>query len=232
MVSSRFLERIDMTLIELFLIGLCAAVGLGALLAENCLEALVIWLLPIGYYAVRRALKMREQRNAEQAKRQEESDRFWAKERELRTKSSDPAEQTAHDRYRARQQAAYDRHRAAQLQQMNMMHQNATQTAAAQQQAAMNARVGGWPDPRTSYGSDLADNIVNLWAINSMLQSGTGVTRTSYDENTSSVKVQHVPTEQVYRSPDPEPSSSSSSSYSSDTSSDSFGGSDTSSDSF
>lgn len=220
MVSSRFLERIDMTLIELLLIGLCAAVGLGALLAENCLEALVIWLLPIGYYAIRRALKMREQRKAEQAKRQEESDRFWANERERKARDKQD------------QQDAYNRHRAAQLQHMAMMHQNATRTAAAQQQAAMNNRVGGWPDPRASYGSDLADNIVNLWAINSMLQSGTGATRTSYDENTSSVKVQHVPTEQVYRSPDPEPSSYSSSSYSSDTSSDSFGGSDTSSDSF
>lgn len=205
-----------MTLIELLVIGCITGVASAAVMAGNWLEALLIFLLPVAFYAIRSWLDRREQRNAERAKQQEESDKFWAKERELRTKSDADL---------------YNRHRAAQLQQMNMMHQNASQISAAQQQAAMQSRTG-WTDPRASYGSDLADNIVNLWAINSMMQSGTGVTRTHYDENTNSVKVQHVPTEQVYRSPDPEPSSSSSSSYSSDTSSDSYGGSDTSSDSF
>jgi ribosomal protein L29 len=205
-----------MKLIELLLTAACAVAGIGALMAGNCLEALLLWLLPIGFFLFVRIRKARKEEADRRAKQQEESDKFWAKERELRTKSDADL---------------YNRHRAAQMQQMNMMHQNASQVSAAQQQAAMQSRQG-WTDPRASYGSDLADNIVNLWAINSMVQSGTGVTRTHYDENTNSVKVQHVPTEQVYRSPDPEPSSSSSSSYSSDTSSDSYGGSDTSSDSF
>ena len=222
-----------MTLIELLILGGIAGIATAAVLAGNYAEALLIFLLPVAFYAVRKAMALREQRKAEQAKRQEEADKFWAKERERRIKAEKPLPDTheyVSDRWHAQEKQAYDRHRAAQLQQMNMMHQNATQAAAAQQQAAMQARQG-WADPRASYGSDLADNIVNLWAINSMMQQGTGVTRTHYDENTDSVKVQHVPTEQVYRSPDPEPTSSSSS-YSSDTSSDSFGGSDTSSDSF
>jgi hypothetical protein len=214
-----------MTLIQLVLTGTCLAAGLGAVMVGNFLEALLLWLLPVGYFAFTRFRKIREQRNAERIKQQQESDAFWAKERELRkaehTKSS--AE-------------IYERHRAAQMQQMNMMHQNASQASAAQQMAAMQSRVG-WTDPRASYGSDLADNIINLWAVQSMMSQPTGfhasglnVTKTSYDHNTDTVKVENIPVEQIYRSP--EPSSSSSSSYSSDTSSDSFGGSDTSSDSF
>jgi hypothetical protein len=214
-----------MNLIQLLLTGVCAAIGLGALLVGNCLETLLIWMMPIGYFAVTKWRASRKQRNEEFLKRKAESDAFWEKERELRA-----AKNKAHLDSRDREDARRNQYRQYQQQQMDMMHQNAIQQAAAQRQAAMGNTV--WTDPRASYGSDLADNIVNLWAINSMMQSGTGVTRTHYDENTNSVKVQHVPTEQVYRSPDPEPSSSSSSSYSSDTSSDSYGGSDTSSDSF
>ena len=209
-----------MTLIELLILGVIAGIATAALLAGNCLEALLIFLLPIGFYAIRKGLELRKERKQKRQAQEEATQKYYADVRKRHESDSELYHK----------QQAYNRHRAAQLQQMNMMHQNATQAAAAQQQAAMNARQG-WADPRASYGSDLADNIINLWAINSMMQSGTGVTRTHYDENTDSVKVQHVPTEQVYRSPDPEPTSSSSS-YSSDTSSDSFGGSDTSSDSF
>jgi hypothetical protein len=213
-----------MTLIQLVLTGTCLAAGLGAVMVGNFLEALLLWMMPVGYFAFIRIRAAREQRNAEMKKQQEESDRFWAKERELRraehTKSS--AE-------------IYERHRAAQMQQMNMMHQNASQASAAQQQAAMHARQG-WTDPRASYGSDLADNIINLWAINSMMNQSSGVHASTISP--SGPAVTDTPPSRV----DPiqfhsfvnsgSESSSSSSSYSSDTSSDSFGGSDTSSDSF
>jgi len=212
-----------MNLIQLVLTGTCLAAGLGAVMVGNFLEALLLWLLPVGYFAFTRFRKIREQRNAERIKQQQESDAFWAKERELRkaehTKSS--AE-------------IYERHRAAQMQQMNMMHQNASQASAAQQQAAMQSRVG-WTDPRASYGSDLADNIINLWAINSMLNQPTGVHASTI--SASGPAITDAPTSSRVDAPAPassyfNDSSSSSSSYSSDTSSDSFGGSDTSSDSF
>jgi len=187
--------------------------------------------LPLGYFAVTKARAMRAQRKAEQAKRQEEADKFWAKERELRMQSK---EQTAHDRYAERQKQAYDRHRAAQLQQMNMMHQNASQAAAAQQQAAMQSRVG-WTDPRASYGSDLADNIINLWAINSMMNQPTGVHASTISPSgppVTDTPPSRVDPIQFHSFVNSGAESTSSSSYSSDTSSDSFGGSDTSSDSF
>jgi hypothetical protein len=117
-VSLRFLERIDMKLIELLLTALCAAVGIGALSVGNYLEATVICMLPIGYFAVTKARAIRAQRKAEQAKRQEEADRFWAKERELRKK---PQEEYTFDRWNAvtsreqqemEQRRLFEQHRA------------------------------------------------------------------------------------------------------------------------
>lgn len=211
-----------MKLIELLLTAACAVAGIGALMAGNCLEALLLWLLPVGFFLFVRIRKARKEEADRRAKQQEESDKFWAKERELRTKSDADL---------------YNRHRAAQMQQMNMMHQNASQVSAAQQQAAMQSRQG-WTDPRASYGSDLADNIVNLWAINSMLNQPSGVHASTISPSgppitdTPPSRVDPIQFHSFVNSGPSEPSSSSSSSYSSDTSSDSYGGSDTSSDSF
>lgn len=208
-----------MKLIELLLTAVCAVAGIGALMAGNCLEALLLWLLPVGFFLFVRIRKARKEEADRRAKQQEESDKFWAKERELRTKSDADL---------------YNRHRAAQLQQMNMMHQNASQVSAAQQQAAMQSRQG-WADPRASYGSDLADNIVNLWAINSMLNQPSGVHASTVSQGGPAVTdtPRQAAVEKYLSSVQVEDSSSSSSSsYSSDTSSDSYGGSDTSSDSF
>ncbi len=229
-----------MRLIELTITAFCVILGFGALFVGNFVEGTILWLLPLGYFAVTKARAMRAQRKAEQAKRQEEADRFWAKERELRKK---PQEEYTFDRWNAvtsreqqemEQRRLFEQHRASQLQQMNMMHQNSTQAAAAQQQAAMNRQ--GWTDPRASYGNDLADNIINLWAINSMLNQPSAVHAATVSP--SGPAVTDTPPSRV----DPiqfhsfvnsgSESTSSSSSYSSDTSSDSFGGSDTSSDSF
>jgi len=218
-----------MNLIQLLLTGVCAAAGIGALMVGNCLEALLIWMMPIGYFAVTKWRKVREQRIAEMKKRQEESDRFWDKERELRM-----AGRVAKDQQEMEQRRLYEQHRAAQMQQMNMMHQNASQAAAAQQQAAMQARQG-WTDPRASYGSDLADNIINLWAINSMLNQPTGMHASTISASGPAITdtpPSRVDPIQFHSFVNSGAESTSSSSYSSDTSSDSFGGSDTSSDSF
>lgn len=219
-----------MTLIELLIVGCIAGIASAAVIAGNCLEAFLICLLPIGYYVIRKAVNMRKER--EDLKRKDEEyafDRWQAQkrvDREMRSKI---------------ESEVYDRHRAAQLQQMNMMHQNATQAAAAQQQAAMNARVVGgqsWTDPRASYGSDLADNIINLWAINSMMNQSSAAHASTALQGGSAI-VDRPLQEPVKTDPvqfhsfvNSSSESTSSSSYSSDTSSDSFGGSDTSSDSF
>jgi len=221
-----------MTLIQLLLTGVCAAAGLGALLVGNCLEALLIWMVPIGYFAVTKWRTSRKQRNEEFLKRKAESDAFWEKERELRA-----AHNKAHLDARDREDARRNQYRQYQQQQMDMMHQNAMQQAAAQRQAAMQSQANpfGYMDPRQTYGSDLADNIVNLWAVQSMLNQPTGVHASTISP--SGPPITDAPTSSRVDAPAPassyfNDSSSSSSSYSSDTSSDSFGGSDTSSDSF
>lgn len=219
-----------MRLIELTITAFCVILGFGALFVGNFVEGTILWLLPLGYFAVTKARAMRK-------KRKEELEEFWKKEQytfdRWHAQKAVPKEQTAHDRYAERQKQAYDRHRAMQRQQMDMMHQNSIQNAA-QQQAAMNRQ--GWTDPRASYGNDLADNIINLWAINSMLNQPSAVHAATVSP--SGPPVTDTPPSRV----DPiqfhsfvnsgSESTSSSSSYSSDTSSDSFGGSDTSSDSF
>ena len=228
-----------MKLIELLLTALCAAAGIGALSVGNYLEATVICMLPIGYFAVTKARAMRK-------KRREELEEFWKKEQytfdRWHAQKAVPKEQTAHDRYAERQKQAYDRHRAMQRQQMDMMHQNSTQAAAnalAQQQAAQQSARFGWSDPRAQYGNDLADNIINLWAINSMMNQPSAVHAAT--ASPSGPPVTDTPPSRVdpiqfhsfvNSGSESTSSSSSSSSYSSDTSSDSFGGSDTSSDSF
>ena len=233
-----------MRLIELAITAFCAILGFGALFVGNYIEGILLWILPVGYFLFVRIRKARREEADRRAKQQEESDKFWAKERELRTKVAAPLPETHEyvtDRWHAQKkkaadQEAYDRHRAAQMQQMNMMHQNASQVSAAQQQAAMQSRQG-WTDPRASYGSDLADNIINLWALNSMMNQPSGVHASTISP--SGPPITDAPTSSRVDAPtvssyfnDSSSSSSSSSSYSSDTSSDSFGGSDTSSDSF
>ena len=144
------------------------------------------------------------------------------------------AGRVAKDQQEMEQRRLYEQHRVAQLQQMNMMHQNASQASAAQQQAAMQSRVG-WSDPRSQYGSDLADNIINLWAINSMLNQPTGVHASTISPSgppVTDTPPSRVDPIQFHSFVNSGAESTSSSSYSSDTSSDSFGGSDTSSDSF
>ena len=223
-----------MTLIQLLLIGLCAAAGLGALLVGNCLEALLIFMVPIGYYAITKWRKVRKARNEDFLKRKAESEAFWEKERELRA-----AHNKAYLDGRDREDERRNQYRQYQQNQMSMMHQNAMAQAAAQRQAAMNRpNPFGYMDPRQTYGSDLADNIVNLWAINSMLNQPSAVHAAT--ASPAGPAIVDAPKEPVTTDPiqfhsfvnSSLESSSSSSSYSSDTSSDSFGGSDTSSDSF
>jgi uncharacterized membrane protein len=209
-----------MRLIELTITAFCVILGFGALFVGNFVEGTILWLLPLGYFAVTKARAMRAQRKAELEKIRQEAEEYSRKRRAM-----DEAESEQ-----------YHRHRAMQLQQMNMMHQNSIQNAA-QQQAAMNRQ--GWSDPRASYGNDLADNIINLWAINSMLNQPSAVHAATVSPSGPAVtdtppsRVDPIQFHSFVNSgSESTSSSSSSSSYSSDTSSDSFGGSDTSSDSF
>jgi hypothetical protein len=160
--------------------------------------------------------------------------------------------------HRVRAQAEYERaqhrsktispeeHQAALMRRQGAMAARAhfdRQQALRAQQMANTGPLYGFSDPRATYAAQQSQNnflsdTVNALMMQQMLNSGTVVTKSHYDNDTATVVTKVIPVEHLYREPDPEPQrsyssdTSSSSSSSSDTSSDSYGGSDTSSDSF
>ena len=234
-----------MKLIVLIAGALSMGLGACAVVVGDPLVGSLLFIAPLVWWGATMVWSKRKKRNEEFAGRLADAQEF---ERMFKEKRKAEAEAEYN------QALLRDKHTAIyreemQRQQMQML---AAQQAAREQRAAM-ARQGpprsgmsyGFSDPRASFSSQAQQNsssflmdMVTANAINSALNdainTGTGVTKTSYDHNTATVKVEHIPVEQFYREPEPDrsSSSSSSSSYSSDTSSDSFGGSDTSSDSF
>ena len=218
-----------MTLIALLGTIAVMAIGASAAVMGDALAGIILFLLPIGYWAIVLIRGQRKKIDEAFAARLRQHEEDYEKMKEA---------------HRVRAEAEYARAvRNSAQQQANMARANydRQRALAAQQQSQYNGF--GFLDPRAAFNaqqpqSNFLSDTVNALMMQQMMNSGTVVTKSHYDHDTDTMVTKVIPTESVYREPDPEPQrsyssdTSSSSSSSSDTSSDSFGGSDTSSDSF